>query len=47
MYTIGEFAAFGRVATGMDVVKKIQQAPADGQTLEPPVRIKTVSRIPG
>ena len=41
------FAAFGRVVKGMDAVKKIQQAPADGQTLKPPVGIKTVSRIPG
>ncbi|MEO2089547.1 MAG: peptidylprolyl isomerase [Gemmataceae bacterium] len=31
------FAAFGRVTKGMDVVKKIQQAKADGQKLTPPV----------
>jgi peptidyl-prolyl cis-trans isomerase A (cyclophilin A) len=32
------FAAFGRVISGMDIVKKIQMQPADGQTLTPPVR---------
>ena len=38
------FAAFGRVVKGMEVVKKIQQAPADGQQLKPPVRIVKVRR---
>lgn len=33
------FAAFGRVVRGMDVVRKVQNAPADGQTLKPPVKI--------
>jgi len=33
------FAAFGRVVKGMEVVRRIQAAPADGQTLTPPVRI--------
>jgi peptidyl-prolyl cis-trans isomerase A (cyclophilin A) len=33
------FAAFGRVVMGMDVVRRIQQAPASGQTLKPAVRI--------
>jgi peptidyl-prolyl cis-trans isomerase A (cyclophilin A) len=33
------FAAFGRVSKGMDVVRKIQASPADGQTLTPPIRI--------
>ncbi len=39
------FAAFGKVVKGMDVVKKIQKAPADGQTLKPPVKILKMSRI--
>jgi peptidyl-prolyl cis-trans isomerase A (cyclophilin A) len=38
------FAAFGRVVRGMDVVKKIQKSAADGQTLDPPVKITKVSR---
>jgi peptidyl-prolyl cis-trans isomerase A (cyclophilin A) len=38
------FAAFGRVTRGMDVVKKIQAAPAEGQTLTPPVKILKVTR---
>jgi len=33
------FAAFGRVVKGMDVIRKIHQAPAKDQALEPPVRI--------
>jgi peptidyl-prolyl cis-trans isomerase A (cyclophilin A) len=40
------FAAFGRVTKGMDVVKKIQTAPAKGQSLDPSVTIKKVSRVP-
>ena len=38
------FAAFGRVMLGMDIVRKIQAAPAKGQTLTPPVRILTIVR---
>ena len=40
------FAAFGRVVRGMDVVKKIQAAPADGQKLTPPVQILKARRKP-
>ncbi len=39
------FAAFGQVVKGMDVVRKIQSAPADGQTLKPTVRIQRALRI--
>lgn len=39
------FAAFGRVVSGMDVVRRIQHAPADGQRLTPPVAIVSVRRI--
>jgi peptidyl-prolyl cis-trans isomerase A (cyclophilin A) len=38
------FAAFGRVVKGMDVVRKIQAAPAEGQVLTPPVRILKIGR---
>lgn len=40
------FAAFGRVTRGMDVVRKIQSAPADGQALKPAVAIKKITRVP-
>lgn len=38
------FAAFGQVISGMEVVGKIHQSPAQGQRLEPPVRIISVRR---
>jgi peptidyl-prolyl cis-trans isomerase A (cyclophilin A) len=38
------FAAFGSVVRGMDVVRAIQSAPAEGQGLTPPVRILRVQR---
>jgi len=38
------FAAFGRVVKGMDVVRKIQMAPAQGQSLTPPVQILKIAR---
>jgi peptidyl-prolyl cis-trans isomerase A (cyclophilin A) len=40
------FAAFGRVVSGMEVVRKIQASSASGQTLTPPVRIIAVRRLP-
>lgn len=39
------FAVFGRVVRGMDVVKRIQGSPAEGQRLTPPVAILSVRRI--
>ena len=47
------FAAFGRVVSGMDVVRRIQQAPSsadrtsntEAQKLTPPIRISKVSRV--
>ena len=37
------FAAFGKVIKGMDVVREIQRQPADGQYLNPQIRILEVS----
>jgi peptidyl-prolyl cis-trans isomerase A (cyclophilin A) len=47
------FAAFGRVVSGMDVVRKIQQAPSspdrktntEAQRLTPPIKIAKVARM--
>jgi len=39
------FAAFGRVTRGMDVVRKIQSAPSEGQRLTPLVEISGISRL--
>ena len=39
------FAAFGRVVRGLDVVRKIQLAPAKGETLAPPIGILRVRRV--
>jgi len=39
------FAAFGRVVEGMDVVRKIHAAPANGQRLTPLVRILRAVRV--
>jgi cyclophilin family peptidyl-prolyl cis-trans isomerase len=39
------FAAFGRVTKGMDVVRKIQSAPAKGQQLNPPILIQRAIRL--
>jgi peptidyl-prolyl cis-trans isomerase A (cyclophilin A) len=38
------FAAFGRVVSGMDVVRKIHSEPASNQTLTPPIRILRARR---
>jgi peptidyl-prolyl cis-trans isomerase A (cyclophilin A) len=38
------FAAFGRVVAGMDVVRAIHKAPAEGETLKPPVSIHRARR---
>jgi peptidyl-prolyl cis-trans isomerase A (cyclophilin A) len=37
------FAAFGKVVRGMDVVRKIHSAPARGQGLKPPIKIRKAS----
>jgi peptidyl-prolyl cis-trans isomerase A (cyclophilin A) len=39
------FAAFGQVTEGMDVVRKIQGSPANGQRLTPVIRIVRVVRV--
>lgn len=39
------FAAFGRVIRGLDVVRAIQRAPADGQKLTPAVLIVRARRV--
>lgn len=38
------FAAFGQVVQGMDVVRAIQREARDGQTLTPPVMMRSVTR---
>lgn len=39
-------AAFGRVVSGLDVVRTIQRQPVEGQNLTPPVPIVKASRVP-
>jgi len=39
------FAAFGKVIDGMDVVRKIHQAHANGQWLDPRIQIKSINVI--
>jgi peptidyl-prolyl cis-trans isomerase A (cyclophilin A) len=38
------FAAFGRVVRGMDVVRRIQESPAEGETLRPPIKMVRMHR---
>jgi peptidyl-prolyl cis-trans isomerase A (cyclophilin A) len=40
------FGAFGRVVSGMEVVRRIHRAPARGQSLAPPVPILDATRLP-
>ena len=37
--------AFGRVVAGMEVVRKIQKQPAEGQNLKSQVKITSIRRI--
>jgi peptidyl-prolyl cis-trans isomerase A (cyclophilin A) len=39
------FAAFGKVVAGMPVVNKIHQQPAEGQMLDPPIKILAIVRF--
>jgi peptidyl-prolyl cis-trans isomerase A (cyclophilin A) len=39
------FAAFGRVVSGMDIVRAIHKAPAEGENLTPPIPITRASRV--
>ena len=38
------FAAFGRVVSGMDIVRRIHGSPASGQALTPAIRIINIAR---
>jgi peptidyl-prolyl cis-trans isomerase A (cyclophilin A) len=40
------FAAFGKVIRGIEVVRKIQESPAQAQALTPPVSITSAERLP-
>jgi len=39
------FAVFGKVVSGMDVVRRIHQAPAEGQSLSPRILILSMERV--
>ena len=39
------FAAFGQVTSGMEVVRRIQQSPAQGQALTPAIVIVSIERV--
>lgn len=38
------FAAFGRVTAGMEIARRIQAGPVEGQQLRPPIRILRIVR---
>jgi len=40
------FAAFGQVTDGTDLVRQIQQSPAQGQSLTPAIVIVSIERLP-
>lgn len=40
------FAAFGQIRKGMEIVKKIQTSPAEGQKLMPPIKIHAAFGVP-
>ncbi len=39
------FAVFGRVTSGMDIVRAIQRSPVDAQVLTPPITIVRIQRV--
>jgi peptidyl-prolyl cis-trans isomerase A (cyclophilin A) len=39
------FAVFGRVVNGLDIVRRIQQQPVKGQSLDPPIAITRITRV--
>jgi peptidyl-prolyl cis-trans isomerase A (cyclophilin A) len=39
------FSAFGQVVAGMDIVRKIQRLPAQGQYLDPQIKIFSIERL--
>jgi peptidyl-prolyl cis-trans isomerase A (cyclophilin A) len=39
------FAAFGKVTSGMEIVRKIQEQPASGQSFTKPVEILKIERL--
>ena len=40
------FAAFGHVTKGLEIVRKIQASPAEGQKLTPPIKIEKIEHLP-
>ncbi|MGC4103855.1 peptidylprolyl isomerase [Ferruginibacter sp.] len=39
------YAAFGKVTSGMEIVRKIQEQPANGQSFTNPILIKNIERL--